>query len=236
MFDLNERINHWRASLAQSQSLGKTDIDELESHLREEVDSLKESTLSDEETFLLATRRLGSPASLSSEYAKIHRGIVFRQKASWIITGVLIYMMAIYIARVVSEDCVRFAINSGMSSYTSLGLLGFIAQILALLITVFLGYFACRLALRIPGFKRNINQLSKSVSFLTILFVFLATVFCYGVALHIPVPAFRNMNVHKHATEALTYTQLLWSVLLPAILVLALIILRKSSKREMESP
>jgi len=38
MFDLNEQIIKWRSNLAQSQTLGSSDIDELESHLREEIE------------------------------------------------------------------------------------------------------------------------------------------------------------------------------------------------------
>jgi len=235
MFDLNEQITKWRNSLAQPQTLGKTDIDELESHLRAEIDSLKTFKLSDEETFWIAVHRLGNTDSLSNEFAKINRGIVFKQKASWMISGILIYLVATYFARFVSEESIRFAINRGMSGYGSLGLVGFVAQILAWAMILFLSYFVFRLILRIPGFKRKMNQLLGRISLLTILFVFLAIVFCYGVTLHIPVPAFRNLSVERYTKEALKYTQLLWSVLLPSILVMALVILRKSSKRKMES-
>ncbi|MFH1718443.1 MAG: hypothetical protein ABIF19_13900 [Planctomycetota bacterium] len=226
MFDLNEQIHKWRNRLAQSQSLGKEDIDELEGHLRAEIDGLNAFKLSDDEKFWIAAHRLGNIESLSNEYAKINRGMVFRQKASLMITGILIYMMTAYFARFVSEESVRFAIKGGVGSYGSLGLVGFITQILALVIVIFLGFFAYKITPGIPVVQRVINQLSKRISFLTILLVFLATVFCYGAALRIPVPAFRNMDIQKHASEALVYTHLLWSVLLPAVLVLVVIKLR----------
>jgi len=235
MFDLNEQINEWRNSFAQSQSFGKADIDELEGHLRAEIDSLNAFKLSDDEKFWIAAHRLGNQDNLSIEYAKINGGMVFGYKVSLMITGVLIYMMAAYFARFVSEESVRFAIKGGMGSYGSLGLVGLITQIFALVIVVFLGFFAYKMTLGIPVVQRVINQLSKRISFLTILLVFLATVFCYAVALRIPVPAFRNMDIQKHATEALVYTQLLWSVLLPAILVLVMVKLRSSHSEKAEA-
>lgn len=226
MFNLNEQIGKWRTSLMQSQTLATADIDELESHLREEIQSLKQLKLSDEEALLIAARRLGNTHNLSNEYAKINQGRVLAQKTSCMIGGVLIYMVIISCARVVSKGCIEFAIKSGMSDYGSLALVGLVAQVLVAATIVLLVFFLCRLTIRVAGFRRRIDQLSERISLLTILFVFLATVFCYSVALHIPAPVFRSMSIENHATEALAYTQLLWAVLLPAILVMVLVKLR----------
>ena len=236
MFDLNECINKWRVGLAQSQSLGKTDIDELESHLRTEIENLKPFQLSDEERFWIAAHRLGNPDRLSDEYAKINRRNVFRQKVSWMIAGILFYLAATFLAKIVSVGSVQLAISRGIKGYGGLGFIGFITQILASAVTVFLSYLIWWLIRKIPVMKRTIDQLTKRISLLMILLVILSTVFFYGVFLHIPVPAFRNMSVQNLTAVALTYTQILWSVLLPVILVMALMILSKLSKREMESP
>ena len=40
MFDINEQIKKWRCALAQSEAFSKSDVDELESHLREEIERL----------------------------------------------------------------------------------------------------------------------------------------------------------------------------------------------------
>ena len=93
MFNLNEQIKKWRSSLAQSCILDKADIDELESHLREEIEHIHTTKLSQQEVFLIAAHRLGSPANLSSEYAKINRGLKLRQTSFWIAAGMLIYIL-----------------------------------------------------------------------------------------------------------------------------------------------
>ena len=55
MFDINEQIIKWRSNLAQSETLAGSDIDELENHLREEIEDLTDLKLSSEEAFLIAT-------------------------------------------------------------------------------------------------------------------------------------------------------------------------------------
>ena len=80
MFDLNEKINLWRRNLAQPQTLSGSDIDELESHLREETENLTALNLSDDEAFLVATHRLGQPHSISEEFAKVNASVLWRKR------------------------------------------------------------------------------------------------------------------------------------------------------------
>jgi len=232
MFDLNEQINKWRSNLAQSQTLGSSDIDELECHLREETENLTALKLSDEEAFLVATYRLGDTARLSDEYAKINRGKSFRQNVSWMITGILTYQLATHFATAVSKNCVLLAANSGITGYRSLGFIGFGSQILILMTTFFLGYFICRLILQIPGFRKQIKELTTRMRLLMVLFVFIIMTVVYRTAFHIPVPGFRPMNIQQHVVQALTYSKFLWSVFLPVILVMVLINLRKPNLHE----
>lgn len=232
MFDLNEKISMWRSNLAQSQTLGSSDIDELESHLREEIENLTALKLSDEEAFLIATHRLGDTAHLFDEYAKINLGKRFRQNVSWMITGILTYLLATHFATAVSKDCVLLAANSGITGYRSLGFIGFGSQILILMTTFFLGYFICRLIIQRPGFKKQIKQLTTRMRLLTVLLVFLIMTVVFRVAFCIPVPGFRPMNIQQHVVQALTYTKSLWSIFLPVILVMVLINLRKPNLNE----
>jgi len=232
MFDLNEQINRWRGNLAQSETLGSSDIDELESHLREEIENLTTLKLSDEEAFLIATYRLGSTDSLAGEYAKINRSSIFRRKFSLMITGILAYLLATHFATAISKDCVLLAANSGITGYRSLGFIGFGSQILTLMTTFFLGYFICRFILQIPGLRKQIKELTTRMRLLTVLLVFLIMTFVYRAAFHIPVPGFRPTNIQQHVVQALTYTKFLWSVFLPVILVMVLINLRKPNLHE----
>ena len=235
MFDLNEKISMWRNNLAQSETLAGSDIDELESHLREEIESLTALKLSDEETFLVATHRLGSTDSLSAEYEKINSSMKFRRRLSLMIAGVLAYLLATHFAAVVSNKCVQLAANSGVTGYRRLGFMGFGLQILILMTTFFLGYFICRLIIKRPGFNKQIKQLTTGTLVLTELLVFLVMTVVFRIAYCIPVPGFRPMNIQQLVVAALTYTKSLWAIFLPVIFVMLLINLRKPNSHGVKS-
>jgi hypothetical protein len=231
VFDLNEQISKWRSNLAQSQTLGKPDIDELESHLQEEIENLTVLKLSGEEAFMVATHRLGGMDMIASEYAKINCGKRLKRNVSWMITGILVYLLAMYFATAISKDCVLLAANNGITGDRSLGFIGFILKILTLITTFILGYFFCRL---IPGLKKQIKQLTTRERLLIVMLLFLIITFVYRVFFHVPVPGFKPMSVKQCVEQALGYTTFLWSVFLPAVLGIVLIILTKSNLHEVE--
>jgi len=234
MFNLNEQINKWRSNLAQSQTLGSSDIDELESHLREEIENLTDLKLSNEEAFLIATHRLGSTESLAEEYEKINRSSIFRRRLSLMITGILAYLLATYFAIAASKGCIWLAATGGIRGY-KLGVIGFVSQILTLVATFFFGYFICKLISHRPGFRKQINQLTTRLILLTSLLVFLIIIAVSRISF--PVMAFRIMSAQEYGqvAQALAYTKLLWSVLLPALLVILLIKLLKSDLHELDA-
>ena len=65
------------------------DIDELESHLRDTMDALRQVRLDETEAFLIASRRLGHPSALEEEYLRARPGEVWRQRAIWMVVGVM---------------------------------------------------------------------------------------------------------------------------------------------------
>jgi hypothetical protein len=72
-FDLNAAILGWRDKLKQSSQFRAENLAELESHLRDAVVRLQGQELSEEEAFLIATRRIGSVEQLASEFEKVNR-------------------------------------------------------------------------------------------------------------------------------------------------------------------
>ena len=94
MFDLNKAISSWRMNLSERQTCAKSDIDEMETHLREEIDSLTASKLSEQEAFLVATHRLGDTDSLAAEFAKVNTSILWRNRLFWMLAGLLSYFVA----------------------------------------------------------------------------------------------------------------------------------------------
>jgi hypothetical protein len=230
MFDLNEQIIKWRSNLAQSQTLGNSDIDELESHLREEIENLKASNLSDEEAFLIATHRLGSTDSLAVEYEKINRGIKFRNKLSWIATGVLGYFLAHYLIGTVS---VALAVGSGEMDLGP----GIVVIVLKML------FWSMILLLCYQLYKGNFDNLKirTSLSSFKNKCVFIAgfvpaIILLYIIILLIAAEIYSDFLLTEMIIDELDIEglglvwgciRLVWSVTLPIIIIMLLIKLRR---------
>ncbi len=70
MFDLENAIAAWRRDLASREIPADDTLDELEAHLRDDLDAQLAAGISPEAAFSDALRRLGDPASLKSEFHK----------------------------------------------------------------------------------------------------------------------------------------------------------------------
>jgi hypothetical protein len=87
-FDLNHAIDRWRQSLNASPSLRGETLDELESHLRDSVDGLQSARLSDEEAFLIASKRIGRGPTLAAEFSKVNPNALWLDRLLWMLIGV----------------------------------------------------------------------------------------------------------------------------------------------------
>lgn len=87
-FDLNHAIQSWRQYLSRSPSYRAENLEELESHLRDSVTTLERRGLSDEEAFLIATRRVGPSRALEPEFAKVNGKEVWLGRLLWMLLGV----------------------------------------------------------------------------------------------------------------------------------------------------
>lgn len=72
MFDLEMNIKSWADYLRARGTFEETDVLELESHLRDQIDELSDNGLSEEEAFLISVKRLGSVSMLSEEFSKVN--------------------------------------------------------------------------------------------------------------------------------------------------------------------
>jgi hypothetical protein len=98
-FDLNTALRQWLARLGQSPQVKAENLKELESHVRDSVVQLQTKGLSSEESFLVATHRVGSPEKLEPEFAKVNRSprnliihgviLAFFSVACWFLWGVM---------------------------------------------------------------------------------------------------------------------------------------------------
>lgn len=76
---MDVQLAQWRRYLAGDPALAAVDLDELESHLRDQIDDLESIGLSGEEAFLIAVRRLGRVDELSREFAREHSDRLWKQ-------------------------------------------------------------------------------------------------------------------------------------------------------------
>jgi hypothetical protein len=79
MTALEQQISEWRDYIGRSRAVEEPDVEELESHLREQIDALVEAGLAGDEAFLVAVKRMGAVDALSQEFAREHSGRLWKQ-------------------------------------------------------------------------------------------------------------------------------------------------------------
>ena len=76
---LEAQIDQWRAYVRRRGAIEGPDVEELETHLRDEVRSLTQAGLAEDEAFLVAVKRMGSLDALSREFAQEHSDRLWKQ-------------------------------------------------------------------------------------------------------------------------------------------------------------
>ena len=76
---LEEQIGQWRAYLRRRRAFDRPDVEELETHLRDQVGVLTQAGLAEDEAFLVAVKRMGSLDALSREFAREHSERLWKQ-------------------------------------------------------------------------------------------------------------------------------------------------------------
>src|SRR5688572_2958223 len=79
MASVESQIAEWRAYVAKAPAVNGHDVEELETHLRDQIAELNAAGLSDHEAFLVAVKRMGDLDSLSREFAREHSGRLWKQ-------------------------------------------------------------------------------------------------------------------------------------------------------------
>jgi hypothetical protein len=92
-FNLNLSVQDWRNQLRQSAAYRATDVEELESHLRDSVEKLVAGGLSDQEAFLVASQRIGPGRALEREFAKVNQANVWLDRLLWMLVGALAWQL-----------------------------------------------------------------------------------------------------------------------------------------------
>jgi hypothetical protein len=70
---LKREISAWKSSFARQQACSQDELDELESHLREEIETLVNHGVAVPNAFVQAVDRIGVPSDICDEFAKNDR-------------------------------------------------------------------------------------------------------------------------------------------------------------------
>jgi hypothetical protein len=86
MFDLEQSIAEWRQQMLAAGIKSPLLLDELESHLREEVDLQKHTGFDAQFCFDIAVRQIGKAPSIKTEFIKIERNSM--KRSMFILLGI----------------------------------------------------------------------------------------------------------------------------------------------------
>ncbi|MFN7983453.1 MAG: permease prefix domain 1-containing protein [Vicinamibacterales bacterium] len=76
---LEDQITQWRSHVRRRHTLERADIEELESHLRDELSALMDRGLQGDEAFLVAVKRMGNLDAITREFARTHSERLWKQ-------------------------------------------------------------------------------------------------------------------------------------------------------------
>jgi hypothetical protein len=114
MFNLDEAIGQWRGTMACGGACTSSDLDELETHVRDQIDHLLSANLTEEEAFSVALHRLGNPEALRVEYAKMNPAGLWRERLFWMLAGILGLWLISALATGMSSVCTLGGLMAGV--------------------------------------------------------------------------------------------------------------------------
>ncbi len=86
MFNLEQSIAEWRQEMLAAGIKTPVPLEELEIHLRDEIERQMQSGLNEQKAFEISTRQMGQPETLKSEFKKVER--TFMKKTVIILLGI----------------------------------------------------------------------------------------------------------------------------------------------------
>lgn len=201
MFELKGEIANWKQKLEISNSLTSNDIEELESHLLDEIDSLKEKDLSEEEAFFVATSRLGSVDLLSSEFIKVNARTMFFKKIVLLLGGYVVISFIENLISIISMIICQTLVIANMdpakgnvmdSNYNSKLSFGLSLILTAIVLIIFING-RIQLLTKIQSGLENLSILKKSL--IVILFLVLAFISSMGFYMVVNLLGFKGYDV-----------------------------------------
>jgi len=231
MSDVEQRIEQWRKALGTSDAFGTSDLDELESHLREEMERLQPLGLSGTEAFLVAQHRLGAPATLEAEYEKVNTDRRALLHLSWMAAGALVYILAGHVAVGISHGGMLAALplRVGPAALAWIGVATTAVAAAALLLIVWACVRRCSWS-RLTGRWRTLSW-----PWLVGLLGGLVVLDCLALGFEFlfRTAAIRCVSIEEYSRMWLiwSYANLGWIILAPILVALLALVLRTRADR-----
>ena len=172
-FSLNKNIENWKSALSENPNFTTDNINELESHLLDEIAGLHKLGLNEEESFLIAQKRIGNIENLICEFSKVNKNVFLRNKALPYLRGILLFFAFITITELFVTASIlifqKIGINDSNLNSVSIALL--ISLTFGLFVIIYFQYKKNRINM---GSLKNIPLLvliiiiSKILSFVSL--------------------------------------------------------------------
>lgn len=98
-FNIESNIENWKSLLTKSKNMTRSNILELENHLLDLMDDLQSKGLNKEESFIIATKRIGKIDDICSEYEKVNTSLLFINSTIPYFKGALFYIAFIVLSK-----------------------------------------------------------------------------------------------------------------------------------------
>ena len=214
MFNLEKAIINWKSKLNENNTLTSDDLDELQSHLLDEIDSLRLKNLTDEESFLVACNRLGSFEAICSEFEKVNLKAIWLNKLVFLLLGISFFYFAQGLIQSLSFSMVTFAEKSNIISQGNLSIAVFVVEVF--IATIFLFSITSSRFASIIG---KLNSSKKSIIYFILgLFTLMNSI---GFSLlRIPFSNLLHASLFGEMYMGHSYFTILWIISLFALLML----------------
>ena len=227
MFDLNEEIRKWRRAILENQTCTNSDLDELESHLRDEMAQLQDSSLSEQEAFWVAAHRLGDTGALAKEFAKVNESFLWRKRCFWATLGIASYLAAVHMSVANSRIYLWLGSLAGLKGYT-LAIVESLVTIMLFGLFVFLVYkFGKRQRTRTLFYRAADTSKGRFILFAGA-FVLTAIVLATKVFISGMVARTLGFQQFRPVLIVQAWFTVAFSALIPLVLMAILIALRPS--------
>ena len=232
VFELNKAMDDWRRQLGRADGCLQDDVAELEEHLHEQMTGLRQAGLTEEEAFLVSTRRLGPTDLLGEEFGKVNGPSIWLNRLRWMALGALTLLAMSAASGMLSALLTTGGAGTGLHPY----LAGALGPVVCFVILVALVIVVARMLVagetrrsaRLPFAGRHRGSLLVGV----VLWFTLAR-FCTCLVQHVAVSQL-PLSVWGQTQLASTVAALALSIIVP--LLLAAWIVGSGAKLESRRP